>query len=55
MLWDVRDLEEYSIEELFEEIHEIDILDYKDLDLELHKLKCKELIRNKKIENILEN
>lgn len=54
MLWDVRDLEEYSIDELHEEINEIDILSYKDLDLELRKLKCKELIRTKKIENILE-
>ena len=54
MLWDLRNLE-YSIEELYEEINEIDILPYKDLSLELRKLKCKELIRSKKIENILEN
>jgi len=55
-LWDfsIKKIEEYSIEELFEEINEIDILSYKDLDLELRKLKCKELIRNKKIDKLLD-
>ena len=57
MLWDVRDLEEYSIDELHKEIEEIEelyIINLTDSSLELRKLKCNELIRTKKIDKLLD-
>jgi hypothetical protein len=54
MLWDFRELEEYSIDELHKEIEEIDIMNLTDSSLELRKLQCKELIRAKKIDKLLD-